>query len=897
MIQNKPQGITARSFRAVSGAISMVLISLFFLFSFNESRGESERESLAKDHPRPSYDDVKDIEAMARALRESKPAIQRGAWEWDRLLSRYLDGGRKEKNVIVILQAYFRSILDREGKGDRYKSFFYGHGAWGSGGRLRIYQELVRQKMLTAEEQALFREIISESLKSSFDYSMSERSANNRPYGVNGGTAIALQMFPDLPQAKSHRRWLDAQWLELAEYGDTTETNYYPYGPIYLDGLLDMAEGMGKFETERQFLHAHVSRYLDYVHGGGVRGNPNSGSLVDLDRTRAYADPWNSEYYKGARNDAHVWYRLAKEYRSPEFLWASEQASLGGRPPEGREVPAGYQAALKRRYQWFLDQGIEPSVPAGGAKIGYYSPQKHKVPERLYLCPNRKSGKPFASFYLYDRNNNYMHYNDDVMGQIYEYCVDGAKFLHTSGKYNSNAMKLPASYDAFWVQHPSLEFVTGRVGAIPYGTWKAASMPLPGLLNSRRAPSSERWKYNAEIDLFRRKDDPDFGYAHGNMDGYWYLNNEFHLKSFEFELAESVVEMRIPRLSGPKGDRLLFDGWDKIPSEFKVLEKKGEEVTRLIWKGNDPWNKYVTLAQGPKEESDRVLRIWQGTEENPEKADDTRFVVQLDEIDFTFDASKGYTRLHFEHNGRIRSGRGGFGTRGAHEAGFSLNGRMEYLTYDARGGILERDSLRAENRGEDSYGQFRYRNYFGPRSSWTRQTVLTQEGYLIVRDSYLPCESMNGYEAGPCWLLRPELDWKNDDQPDRGPIGHDPDRNWFHAPAWDHAWWQKEKKRLLVWIHPGEGKTFGVTAHDTTPDISRMMGSNYYPTQNSHGKAILKAGETEVFLSVLVPFTEGEKADPIAEKIETWVTNENCRATIGKVAVSIGLQGEWKVSR
>ena len=121
-----------------------------------------------------------------------------------------LTEGERKKNVIVILQAYFRSILDREGKGDRYKSFFYGHGAWGSSGRLRIYQELVRQKMLTAEEQALFREIISESLKSSFDYSMSERSANNRPYGVNGGTAIALQMFPDLSQAKSHRRWLDA---------------------------------------------------------------------------------------------------------------------------------------------------------------------------------------------------------------------------------------------------------------------------------------------------------------------------------------------------------------------------------------------------------------------------------------------------------------------------------------------------------------------------------------------------------------------------------------------------------------------------------------------------------------------------------------------------------------
>ena len=88
---------------------------------------------VADGHPWPSCDDVEDIHEVAAAIRASQPAMQRGAWEWDRLLSRYIDGGRKEGNARIVLQAYFRSILDRGGKGDRYATFFSGHGAWGSG--------------------------------------------------------------------------------------------------------------------------------------------------------------------------------------------------------------------------------------------------------------------------------------------------------------------------------------------------------------------------------------------------------------------------------------------------------------------------------------------------------------------------------------------------------------------------------------------------------------------------------------------------------------------------------------------------------------------------------------------------------------------------------------------
>lgn len=850
--------------------------------------GETKAGDLATGHPRPSYQNVEDIQAMAEALRKSKPAMQRGAWEWDRLLSRYIDGGRKENNAIIIQQAYFRSILDRGGKGDRYKTFFGGHGAWGSGGRLRIYQELVRQNLLTDDEQAQFRGIISEALEQSFDYGKSERSANNRPYGVNGGPAIALQIFPDLPQATRHRRWLDALWRELAEYGDTTETNYFPYGPIYLDGLLDLAGGLGKFETEREFLQTHALRYLDYVHGGGVRGNPNSASLVTTDRTKAYTAPWDSDYYKGGSNDAHVWYRLAKEFKSPEFLWASEQASLGGRPPRNQQLPEEYPKAYQQRYGWFIERGIDPKPPVGGAKIGYYSPLKHKVPERLYLCPGRESGKPFASFYLYDRNNNYMHYNDDVMGQLYEYAVDGAKFLHTSGRYNSNAMKVHASYDGLWVQHPAVEFVTGRPGELLFGTWRTASMPLPGMLNSRRAPDSANWKYDKEIDLFRRTDDPELGYAHGNMDGYWYLNDQFHLKSLKLELIDPVVELKIPRLSGPKGDRALIESWEKAPESLILTASSKEYGTQIIWKGGDPWNDSVSFVKGSKDE---VLRI-------RAKEKDTRYSLRLDGIDLTFDVSRDYSRVLFDHNGRISSGGGGFGTRGGHQAGFALNKRIEYLTYSARGGILDRDSLFAENRDDDSFGQFRYRNYFGPHSKWTRQTVLTREGYLIVRDSYEAGANVDGYRAGPCWLLRPDADWEKEKPPPRGPVEHDPNHNWFDAPAWDHAWWQTKKKRVLLWIHPGKGKTFGVTAHDTTPDISRSMGYEYYPTQNSHATAVLKAGETEVFLSVLVPFEEGQEASDTARKIKTSVDKAGkCVAAFGSVTITISDDNNWQVER
>ena len=103
---------------------------------------------------------------------------------------------------------------------------------------------------------------------------------------------------------------------------------------------------------------------------------------------------------------------------------------------------------------------------------------------------------------------------------------------------------------------------------------------------------------------------------------------------------------------------------------------------------------------------------------------------------------------------------------------------------------------------------------------------------------------------------------------------------------------------MLLWIHPSDGVRFGVTAHDTTPDISRPLGYEYYPTQNSHAKAVLKAGVPQVFLSVLVPFDDGRPAGDIASKIETKVeTGGECTATIGSTTVTIAPDGSYNVTR
>ena len=855
--------------RVILYSILVTLISGIFVDYASAKEFSNPKEG----HPRSSYSNYskKEIKAQASAIRESKPQMHRGGWEWDRLLERYIDSNRKDQNELQILKAYILSIIDRykeaksNGEGLKF-TLFYNHKSWGSGGRLRIYEELVNQNMLTESEEFEFKELVLHSLEADFpDYSLLERGVNNRPYGINGGPSIAVKMFPQHPSSIRHSKWLDALWRELDEYGDTTETNYYPYGPLYLQGLVDMAYGMNKFKTDRDFLHSHFRRYLNYIHGGGVRGNPNSSAnITPGNREAIYKDPWNAEYYGGAEsvNDGHLWYRVAKEFKDPAFLWASEQVCLGGRPPKGYKIPSLYLEAYKKRYFWFIERGIEPKPPEGGSSIGYYSPLKHKIPERLYLCSSRESGKPFASFFIYDRNNNYMHYCDDSDGKLYEYCVDGAKFLHTSGKYTSGRAGVgETAYDMLSVLPPDMKFPIkeGYGMDTPSGqSWKMASLSIKLALNSREGPDSKNWRFDEKISHFRRTDQPNLGFSYGNMDGYWQLNNDYKLRSLRIGPFPSGSRIQNLRIAGPAGEKILesfgsvsddlvielVNRDNRIPLEGKMRE----QLCRVVDGGRRP-GKCIEIGD-----------LGQGN----------GISFTLDNLDENFDGQTEFTRISYDFLGQSKGG-----------VTPNVRTNPRYFTpLWHRGAILERNDLKAENSGDDSFGQFTMRNYYGANSEWTRQSVLTSEGYLIVRDQYIPCSDVDGYVAAPCWSITAakKVSVKG--------------AQWFDAPARDHAWWQKKKKRVILYLHRGEDQEIGQVETRTSQDIGGLN------VRNTFAKSSLKAGEPIIWLSVFNPYDDGQNASKVASMINTSINeNGSISAKIGNTGVLINQTGEWSVKR
>lgn len=450
-------------------------LALLFVIVFAHIANAAENESdLPSGHPRPSYENVEDIDAMAAALRKSLAArdsysFSRGWWNWDRLRCRYVDGGRKSENELRILAAVFRGLmldwhekLEAKGEGDLLYIFYttvsgdkrervleidkrtllrdvHGggyHGSWGSAARMRIYEELASRGVLTENEKARFKTIVHQSLEPRFiDFSAKTQTANNHSFGNAGGVALALKLFPDAPQAEQARAWLNRIWKHLADFGDWKEWNYYPYGPIFLHGMLDVAEATDLIDSDRELINSVGQRCLGFLHGGGVRGNPNSGVRMRANYDQVYADPWNVGYYdvEQSARDGQFWYRLAQHYKNPEYLWAAEQVALGGRPSTD-QVPPEYRAAYEQRFAWFVERGIEPRQPTGRASIGLLSAIKEKVHERIYLRSGRTAGNPTAAFFLYDKKDEHL---DNVSGHLYEYSAHGAKLLHCSGKYNN----------------------------------------------------------------------------------------------------------------------------------------------------------------------------------------------------------------------------------------------------------------------------------------------------------------------------------------------------------------------------------------------------------------------------------------------------------------------------
>ncbi|MGI9243148.1 MAG: hypothetical protein ACR2RV_20290, partial [Verrucomicrobiales bacterium] len=211
--------------------------------------------------------------------------------------------------------------------------------------------------------------------------------------------------------------------------------------------------------------------------------------------------------------------------------------------------------------------------------------------------------------------------------------------------------------------------------------------------------------------------------------------------------------------------------------------------------------------------------------------------------------------------------------------------------YMRRGSIKNLPGLsRAEtNEAGDSFGQFAFDDYYGPGSRWIRRAVLTREGYLLIADEYIGGAPLReDYRAGPVWHLA-----LGDEIRESGNGPHSIEtqtQNWFDAPAFAHAWWQNEKIRVLLYIHQDSATEFGRIrqrySQDTDPNITCFASRQ------------IQHGQSERFLSALVPYPEGEPAQSLSESIDTQISEiGTSRARIKKTTITLMADGTWAVVR
>ena len=66
-----------------------------------------------------------------------------------------------------------------------------------------------------------------------------------------------------------------------------------------------------------------------------------------------------------------------------------------------------------------------------------------------------------------------------------------------------------------------------------------------------------------------------------------------------------------------------------------------------------------------------------------------------------------------------------------------------------------------------------------------------------MRDEYMPGPDVDCFQAAPNWMLNDKGDSTNTD------------RHWYDAPAMSYAWWQTQRKRVLLYMHPDRNLKFG----------------------------------------------------------------------------------------
>lgn len=739
---------------------------------------------------------------------------------------------------------------------------------------IRILKE---NKLMDAELRQL-----SESLVSQMSF-CEERGPNNRAANYAMGALAAARLFPKHKDAKLWKAYAEAVWNDWYEPGDSYEPAYVAHN---IPRLIALGVKLGKQkELKGDKLKQVYYKFRNHVSSSGLVCSTGDG------------EPYDQESYVKAFD------AIMEVCPDPTILWALKKTYLAGNMKTGR-LP---EEAFEKAYPQYA--GMEAKAPELQASVQSLFPATYQSKDRLILAPSRKEGAPFAQFWIQDDCNVLYHGGiSDTRGDLIHYEVGGTMIIADRGRY-----EWPAWNNTLLVSEPDAQYPFRQTTGVYSGRWyhSSANMRVTrGYMPSKRYTINSQRSTDVHFALTDQK--APYGYMWGNPEAVAGNNDLINLHEIRLEFAllptegeESVgkvfpgrtwfggyekrnvcpsdvpVDIYISDLfiAGDKGEKILvpFDKLtDKLSFGFVAPDKTQQFPETELAKEDYT---IVTDAETGKQ----VLRI---------RTKYGRTVLRI-KMNEQVNVNEDYSRigLSYKYVTPIKGW-----TRVPILIAFNDNDMKHNLRLDRQqGGILT--DAKAENKAGDSYGSVSYKGIWTHDSSWTRSTLLTEEGFLIVLDEFLPGKAADKLVAGPVWHVPSAPRCGNSD----GATADWFDASLLHYPAQARAFTDKY----------GEGDKCLFIAFDAPAGSEN--GIQYQPKhwKNDdyavYSKCPLEAGKNTRWLSVLAPHSKNTDAIKLSRNIKIsnlgdkgyqvniqW--NEQGKSPV-KLEIKMGNHDEWEVIR
>lgn len=709
-----------------------------------------------------------------------------------------------------------------------------------------------------------------------------ERGANNRPFHFALGSIRAAKLYPDAAEAQQWKAYAEAVWNDWYEPGDTYEPSYIAH---HFPQVIELGLLLGKEnELKSPRIRKTWYRFRDQISPSGLAVSPGDGGPYD-----------QQGYAKGLSKAAEI-------TGDPTLLWAAREAFLAGTPETGRIPKAAAMRKLEEAFGGAFDPETTPKRPESGTHVQYLYPSTYRIPDRLILAPSREPNSPYAAFYLMDQTNTTFHGHEDNRGELYHWEVDGNLLLFRSGWAKwpefANTTVIADSVDEY-------PFRNTR-GVVPRHWYKGSS----DLRILRHYMASSRWQHTSDRKHglgqkgFRDTHRP-IGHSWSNPDGLAGKNEKLEIQnvtlrfvtfpraeveadgsryltnlSFDPYLAwyrdsrtvapsDGAVEVRVSRLhiAGPEGIKVLED-FEEVPGKLKIVYQpadsgtagktkerviegdKIEEFVRSVYDGE--LGKHVLQILARPGRTDLIL---EGFNRHVHLSNEYRRIG----VDYAY---QGGVRDYLRPPMRILVN--------------EENPRSMYIDRQ-QGGVLK--GVRSDEKGRDAFGEMVYEGVFTHDTDWTRQVVMTEEGWLAVYDRITPGTSADGMVGGPVWQMM--------NPPESG-------LHWFDADAahpqyGGQNYLSKNEVHLMTYFRKERGHEYGIQYQE------KLRGEFNYA---AYSKARFQANKAETFITVLIPHGAGVSAESIARSVSIDSSGViSLTLDDRNVEIRVGEGGEWSVKR